>query len=109
VGGRGRTARRAHFWSRPCSHSTGRRTNGGSGLDLSDQPLHLTAQQLAAVTQPVLLVSASDSPQPLRAVCFRLAALLPQADEVRVPGGHLIDPAHPAILGFVERNLTPAG
>jgi pimeloyl-ACP methyl ester carboxylesterase len=69
--------------------------NGGeSGLDEAT---------LSAIEQPTLLVSASDSPEPFRRVGERLAAALPNSEEVRVEGGHLIDPAHPAIIRFIER------
>ena len=58
---------------------------------------------LSTIAQPVLLVSAADSAEAFRRVSDRLAALLPNAEELRVEGGHVIDPAHPAILRFVER------
>ena len=58
---------------------------------------------LSTIEQPVLLVSAADSDESFRRVNERLAALLPNAEEVRVEGGHVIDPAHPEVLRFVER------
>jgi pimeloyl-ACP methyl ester carboxylesterase len=78
----------------------------GQGLDLSEQPLHLSAEELAGIRQPTLLVSAEDSPDVLWRVNDRLADALPHAEIVHVAGGHLIDPAHPTILGFVDRILT---
>jgi len=56
--------------------------------------------------RPTLLVSAQDSPEPLRRVNDRLAEVLPRAEKVLVTGGHLISPAHPAVLDFVDRNLA---
>ena len=58
---------------------------------------------LSAIDQPALLVSAAESPEPLRRIAALLAALLPNVEEARVAGGHLIDPADPSVLRFVER------
>ena len=63
----------------------------------------LDEEALAAIEHATLLVSAAESPEPLRRVAARLASLLPNVEEVRVEGGHLIDPADPAVLRFVER------
>jgi esterase len=65
------------------------------------------AAALAAVSQPALLVGAADSPRELREPVEALAAALPNARTVLVEGGHLIDPAHPAVLEFVTS--TAAG
>ena len=59
------------------------------------------AAQLATVTQPALLLGAADSPPALREAVEALADALPNARTVLVEGGHLIDPAHPAVLEFV--------
>ncbi|HET9347701.1 MAG TPA: alpha/beta hydrolase [Arthrobacter sp.] len=75
----------------------------GDGLDLSENPPALGPEELATVRQPALLVSAEDSPGVLRSVNARLAELLPAAESVMVPGGHLINPAHPAVLEFLAR------
>jgi pimeloyl-ACP methyl ester carboxylesterase len=58
---------------------------------------------LSAIEQPTLVVSATASPEPLRRVAARLASVLPNVEEARVEGGHLIDPAGPEVLRFVER------
>lgn len=79
----------------------------GRGLDLSAEALVLSDGQLAGIEQPTLIVSAEDSPEALRRVCDRLATALPQAETIRVTGGHFIDPAHPAVLDFVRRMLAP--
>jgi hypothetical protein len=57
---------------------------------------------LATVSQPTLIVSAEDSPEALRLVRDRLAEGLPAARSVLVTGGHLINPAQPAVLSFIE-------
>jgi pimeloyl-ACP methyl ester carboxylesterase len=75
----------------------------GRGLDLSDAPFAVSRDELAALAVPTLLVSGADSPAPLRAVVARLAESMPDATSVVVPGGHLIDPAHPEVLAFVDR------
>lgn len=82
----------------------------GRGLDLSDGPPALSEEALRQIRQPTLLVSAEDSPAALRRVNERLAALLPASESVLVPGGHLIDPAHPAVLAFVRAlSAEPGG
>jgi pimeloyl-ACP methyl ester carboxylesterase len=63
----------------------------------------LDEEALSAIEQPTLLVSAAESPEPLRRVAARLVSLLPNVEEARVEGGHLIDPAGPGVLRFVER------
>ncbi|MGH3457218.1 alpha/beta fold hydrolase [Aeromicrobium sp.] len=75
----------------------------GTGLDLSAEPLDLSDDELAAMERPTLLVSSEDSPDVLRRVNDRLAEALPNAETALVPGGHLIHPAHPVVLGFVDR------
>jgi esterase len=64
---------------------------------------------LATAGVPVLLVSASDSPPVLREVMDGLARAIPHAERVRVPGGHMIDPASPEVLAFVHRENAPGG
>ncbi len=79
----------------------------GRGLDLSEEPLDLSDEELAGMSQPTLIVSAEDSPEVLRRVNQRLAEALPRTEQVLVTGGHLISPAHPAVLDFVGRVLAP--
>ncbi|TNB70490.1 alpha/beta hydrolase [Arthrobacter sp. BB-1] len=75
----------------------------GNGLDLSAEPATWTDAELAAVSCPALIVSGEDSLEACRLVNGRLAETLPHAEPVLVPGGHLIDPAHAAVLSFVDR------
>jgi len=63
--------------------------------------LETDAAALAAIDQPVLLVAAEDSSPELRAPTESLARAIPGARLEVVGGGHLIDPAHPAVLAFV--------
>jgi pimeloyl-ACP methyl ester carboxylesterase len=78
-------------------------------LDLSEEPLDLSDEELAGISQPTLIVTSVDSPEVLRRVNERLAAALPQTEQVLVTGGHLISPAHPAVLDFVGRVLARPG
>lgn len=73
----------------------------GVGLDLSAEPFAPTATELASVTCPTLILSGDASYPAARAVDERLAAALPDVRHHIVAGGHVIDPAHPAVLAFV--------
>ena len=77
----------------------------GRGLDLSEEPFHPTPEQLGRVAPPTLVVSGEDSYAAARAIDDRLVELLPRARHLVVPGGHLIDPASPAVLDFVAEVL----
>jgi pimeloyl-ACP methyl ester carboxylesterase len=79
----------------------------GRGLDLSAEPFAPSAEELAAVDLPVLVVSAESSYEAARAVDDRLVELVPGARHVVVPGGHVIHPAHPAVLEFLAEVLGP--
>ncbi|NKX55646.1 alpha/beta fold hydrolase [Arthrobacter mobilis] len=74
----------------------------GRGLDLSAEASALTGEELAGIGQPALVVSARDSPEALRRVTARLTEALPRSEAVLVDGGHLINPAHPAVLEFID-------
>jgi esterase len=63
------------------------------------------AAAIATIDKPVLLVAASVSPPPQREMTEAMATALPDARTVLVAGGHLIDPAAPEVLGFVEEVL----
>jgi len=75
----------------------------GHHMDLSEDALQLNEDELAGIRLPALIVSAEDSPEACRLVNARLAGALPFTQTVLVPGGHLINPAHPAVLDFVDR------
>jgi esterase len=60
---------------------------------------------VATLEQPTLLVAATGSRPELREPTEALARLLPNARIARVGGGHLIDPAAPCVLAFVEEVL----
>lgn len=79
----------------------------GVGLDLSARPRRYTDEELAAIRTPTLIVSAEDSPAELRRVAELLADRLPDVTTARVDGGHLIDPAAPAVIAFITEHTTP--
>ena len=75
----------------------------GHGMDLSEDALELDEDKLAGIRRPTLIVSAEESPEACRLVNARLSGALPFTRTVLVTGGHLINPAHPAVLDFVDR------
>jgi pimeloyl-ACP methyl ester carboxylesterase len=75
----------------------------GNGMDLSEDALELNEDELAEIRRPALIVSAEDSIEVCRLVNARLSGAVPYSQSVLVPGGHLISPAHPAVLDFVDR------
>lgn len=81
----------------------------GHGMDLSEDALELNEDELAGIRRPALIVSAEDSPEACRLVNARLSGALPFTHTVLVTGGHLINPAHPAILDFVDRIAAGTG
>lgn len=71
--------------------------------ELKGPDLDLRPEELAQIEHPTLLVSAMDSPAAFRHADAFLAEALPNSETATVEGGHLIDPAHPTIVGFVDR------
>ncbi len=70
--------------------------------------LEVTAEQLGAIVHPTLLVGGKDSPPALADATNLMAAAMPSARVEWVEGGHLIDPAHSVVLGFVDDVLAAA-
>jgi pimeloyl-ACP methyl ester carboxylesterase len=68
--------------------------------------LDVSAEQLGTIVQPTLLVAANDSPPELAEVTNLMANAMPSARVEWVEGGHLINPAHPAVLSFVDETLA---
>jgi pimeloyl-ACP methyl ester carboxylesterase len=67
--------------------------------------LAATREQLAAIAQPTLLVAAADSPPAFAEAAELLGDAIPSARVARVAGGHLVDPAGPAVLAFIDEVL----
>jgi esterase len=67
--------------------------------------LQAEAGTLASIQQPTLLVAAADSPPEFHEPIEALARTLPNARTELVGGGHLIDPAAPEVIAFIEEVL----
>jgi esterase len=73
-------------------------------LHYVDEPMP-DAAAFAAIDVPSLLVAGSDSPPEQRDMTEKMAEVLPNARLVQVAGGHLVDPAGPKVLAFIEEVL----
>jgi esterase len=60
------------------------------------------AAAFATIEAPTLLIAGSESPPEQREMTEAMAEMLPDARLVRIGGGHLIDPAGPDVLDFIE-------
>jgi len=58
-------------------------------------------ENLVTLRVPTLVVTAEASPEPIRAASEALGRSIPHAHVISVAGDHAIDPAGPAVLGFV--------
>ncbi|HEY9410710.1 MAG TPA: alpha/beta hydrolase [Jiangellaceae bacterium] len=66
------------------------------------------AAALARVTQPVLIVSGESSPEAFGEVDDVLAGMIPETRHEIVSGGHLLNPASPVVLDFLDEIMpTP--
>ena len=72
--------------------------NGGS--------LEVEPAALATIDKPTLLVAGADSPEAFRQVTDVTAAAIPNARTILVEGGHLVNPAHPRVIAFIEETLA---
>lgn len=68
--------------------------------------LDVTVEQLATIAQPTLLVAGRDSLPGFAEATGIVASAIPGAEVEWVEGGHLINPAHPAVLRFVDEVLA---
>ena len=68
--------------------------------------LEASAEQLGTIVQPTLLVAGKDSPPAFAEAMSLLAEAMPSATLEWVEGGHLINPAHPAVLRFIDEVLS---
>ena len=64
--------------------------------------LDVTVEELGTLACPILILAGPDSPAPFVDATERMAAAMPSARVEWVEGGRLIDPAHPAVLAFVD-------
>ena len=68
--------------------------------------LDVSVEQLGSIAQPTLLVGGTDSLPAFVEVTKVMAQAMPQAQVEWIGGGHIIDPAHPAVLAFVGEVLA---
>jgi esterase len=66
------------------------------------------ATALATITQPTLLVAAAESPRKFHEPISVYAGVLPDARTELVGGDHIIDPAAPEVIAFIEEVLKGA-
>jgi pimeloyl-ACP methyl ester carboxylesterase len=62
--------------------------------------------QVASIDKPTLLVAAANSPEAFRQVTDVMAASIPNSRKLLVEGGHLISPADPAVLSFLQSRIA---
>jgi pimeloyl-ACP methyl ester carboxylesterase len=91
-----------------------RRTLAGNGPALlaelaGEWWLEADVAALATIQQPALVIMATDSPPEFHQAPEALAEALPAARLSRVGGGHLIDPASPEVIAFIEDVLEAGG
>lgn len=67
--------------------------------------LEADAEALAVIDRPTLVVAATDSPPEFRDLSRGIVDALPEARLALVDGGHLINPASPNVLDFIEEVL----
>ncbi len=70
--------------------------------------LDRSAAELGSISQPTLIVGATDSLPAFAEVTRLTAEAMPAARVEWVEGSHLIDPAHPSVLAFVDEILAGA-
>jgi esterase len=70
--------------------------------------LDVDEELLGTIGQPTLIVGGKDSPPAFAEVANVMGEAIPSARVEWVEGGHLINPAHPAVLGFVDAVLAGA-
>lgn len=66
----------------------------------------LDAEALSSIAVPSLLVAAKESAPVFTEPTAKLAAAMPSARLRWIEGGHLIDPAHPVVLDFLDEVLA---
>jgi pimeloyl-ACP methyl ester carboxylesterase len=70
--------------------------------EVNGGPLQVDQAALAGIDKPTLLVAAAHSPEAFRQVTDAMATVIPNSRKYTVEGGHLIDPADPAVLSFLQ-------
>ena len=68
--------------------------------------LDVTPDELRSIAHPTLIVGGKESGPAFAEVTNLMAASMPNAEVEWVEAGHVIDAAHPVVLGFVDRVLA---
>lgn len=68
--------------------------------------LDISIEKLRTMGHRTLVVTSEESPEPFRKVDAVLVDEIPNSEHVWVEGGHLISPAHPRVMEFVDRVLA---
>jgi pimeloyl-ACP methyl ester carboxylesterase len=76
--------------------------NGPASVAELNGLLQVDQATLASIDQPTLLVAAADPPGFFRQVTDAMAAAVPNSRTHMVEGGHLINPADPVVLRFLQ-------
>ena len=74
--------------------------------ELNGEPFMPNRDALAHLTQPVLIVSGESSPPAFRAIDDMLTHMIPGARHEVIGGGHLVSPAAPPVLAFLQPILA---
>jgi pimeloyl-ACP methyl ester carboxylesterase len=79
-------------------------TDNGPAIvaEVAGGSLQVDPAALSTIDQPTLLVAAADSPPAFRQATDALAAAMPNTRTCMIEGGHLINPADPAVLCFLQ-------
>lgn len=71
--------------------------------------LRISAEELGRIDVPVVVLAAETSPPVFRMLSERIASAIPRARLTLVDGGHLVDPAGPAVQAFIREVLAGTG
>jgi pimeloyl-ACP methyl ester carboxylesterase len=83
------------------------RSNAGAIVaDCTAPTVNVEPRALHAITAPVLVVAATSSPPALHALASAVASSMANGRLVAVAGSHLIDPAAPEVLAFLDDVLA---
>ena len=74
----------------------------GGGLEVS-------REELGRIDKPTLVVGGADSPEAFALANDDIAAAIPGARKLVIAGGHLVDPADPGVVAFIEHVRAAPG
>ena len=79
-------------------------TDNGPAIlaELTGGFLRVDQTELGTIDVPTLLIAAAHSPEAFRQVINAMADAMPNSHTHTVEGGHLINPADPAVLRFLQ-------